>query len=1214
MKIRDLFAKSIDRDIQGVIKVGQEDNTKQELEEYVVTNELQSQFARFFSAYQDSLTDTTDDMGVWISGFFGSGKSHFLKVIADVLENRVVDGKHAVDYFDGKIKDQMTLNQMQAAAESDTQVILFNIDAKAMSGDKADDNVIVKVFLQVFNAMQGFSDKSPWIADLERRLVSAHKYDEFKQAFSKIEDNHLDWEEGRDHYYFNMGKIRNALVSIDFMSQVDAQGFIDQLKTPYQINVEDFAELVNDYVLKTGHRVAFLVDEVGQFVGDSLQRMLNLQTVVEELGRIVKGKAWVVVTSQQDIADVTKNVNGQDFSKIQGRFKTRIALSSANVDEVIKKRLLAKTPEVQNQLKGIYVANGSAINNAIDFDQDGVKRLKYDSSDNFANNYPFVPYQFNLLQQVLTAIRTHGSEGKHLSEGERSMLSIFQESAERMEDRDVGALIPFSLFFEGLEQFLDHTHRIVIEHAREDDRVINPKRESNPFAIQVLKTLFMVKYVTSFKATLNNIVTLMIDSTDVDRIALTKKVQEALNKLVSQQVVEKNLDTYVFLTDTEQDINQEIEQQQVSDAEVISKLGEFLFYNKVIEPKYAYPKLSGRYIFSLNEYIDDTPLGRTNNALSIRLLSTLNLDKRDQSMARLYSAGAPTEVVILLPDQDDYISYIRRAEKIRKFRMSGASSSDPRYGSLIDARAAERNSLLDMARNKAVDALHQSTIYVGGNELDKNRDFKNQLDAGLQSVVDDTYRNLSYIEAAKSEKDILQVIKADGMVETQENHHAIDAVAGWLQQEKDPHITLKRVIDRFHEIPFGYTEEDVEWIIASLYSAGKVKMTYNGEVVSRVSGDFNVNQIVDFLTKKQYTEKIALQIKHDHTAVEIKRLRDVASRVFKKNSFSSDNAEILVAELKPKINSDYESLKQFEAKDQRYPGHDLLQKGIDLLQELNATKDSDQFFEVLSRRYDELLDWREDFEERGIADFYVNQASQDIWDAGLNDLSIYDHSKDKISSPELETVVRQLGEQMKSNQAASSIQKIKALDVQFDTLYNEIFDAELDNVKEEIQSYRSQAKDKMDRSGIGEDFSQKSFAPFNAKIDHTLQEARDAGVLNDLAAKADVARRLYQNFQLELDTAVESAKRNSGPTPSSSTTPSTRSGDDSTNVVTPPTVAPTTPRPIKNIKDIHPRDLAVKQTWNIEKSEDIDEYLEQLKRQLTDRLHDKDVDAIDFHL
>ena len=1210
MKIKDIFARSIDRNIQGVIKVGQEDNVKQELDEYVVTRELQGQFARFFSAYQDSLNGATDDMGVWISGFFGSGKSHFLKIIADVLENQTVDGKRAVDYFDGKIKDPMTFTQMEAAANSDTQVILFNIDAKAMSGDKADDNVIVKVFLQVFNEMQGFSDKNPWIADLERRLVVANEYEDFKQVFAQLEKNHLDWLEGRDHFAFNKGTIRDALVQIGFMDQEDAQGFIDQLKSPYQINVEDFAELVNTYVKQSGHRIAFLVDEVGQFVGDSLQRMLNLQTVVEELGRVVQGKAWVVVTSQQEIGAVTNNVNGQDFSKIQGRFKTRIALSSANVDEVIKKRLLAKTEDVQSSLEGMYVANGAAINNAIDFDQDEVKRPKYDSARSFADNYPFVPYQFNLLQQVLTAIRTHGSDGKHLSEGERSMLSIFQESAVRMENREIGALIPFSQFFEGLEQFLDHTHRIVIEHAREDDQVINPKGEQNPLTIQVLKTLFMVKYVTSFKATLNNVVTLMIDSVDVDKIELSKQVQEALNKLIRQKVVEKNLDTYVFLTDTEQDINQEIERQQVSDAEIVHSLGDFLFDNSVINSKYSYPKLSGRYVFTLNEFIDDTPINRITNSLSVRVISPLNLEKSNASNALLYSAGATTEVVILLSDQDDYddyIEYIRRAEKIRKFLTGNTTNSEPRYKLLAETRSAERKELVDSARAKAKEALNQATIFVGGHEFDKSRDFDHQLNLALQSVVDATFRNLSYIDAAKSEKDLLQVLKSDGMdLKTDENARAIDAVYDWLQRETDPHITLKRVISRFQDVPFGYTEEDIEWIVASLYATGKIKLTYNGETVSRVSNDFNTKQIIDFLTKKQYTERIAIEIKRDVPKLQIKRFRDVASQVFKKNSFTSENPEALVAELKPKIKADYDNLQSYEAKNQQYPGHDLIQHGIELFQELLATRDSDQFFEVLGRRYDDLLDWREDFEERGIADFYVNQASQDIWDDGLNDEAIYEHSKDITNSPELDKILVELRAQLRSNRADHSLQEIKQLDTQFDTLFSQIFDEKLATVQAQVEALRAQARDKMERVGIGDDFKIKTFEPFSRKLDRILAESKDARTLNDLMVKPNQASGEFTRFQQALDMAVEEARKPVDPVPSITTDPTPF--DDE------PTILPHhRPKPVvKRIKDVHAADLQSGGVWNIVNQADIDRYLAELRTQLLEKLNGND--GIDFHL
>ena len=105
-----------------------------------------------------------------------------------------------------------------------------------------------------------------------------------------------------------------------------------------------------------GHRLIFLVDEVGQFIGTDSHLMLNLQTIVEELGTICKGRAWVVVTSQEDIDAVLgemKQSKANDFSKIQGRFKTRLSLSSANVDEVIQSRLLAKREDVTFALEDL---------------------------------------------------------------------------------------------------------------------------------------------------------------------------------------------------------------------------------------------------------------------------------------------------------------------------------------------------------------------------------------------------------------------------------------------------------------------------------------------------------------------------------------------------------------------------------------------------------------------------------------------------------------------------------------------------------------------------------------------------------------------------------------------------------------------------------------------------------------------------------------------
>lgn len=204
MLIKEMFKKKIDRDIQGVIIVGQgeETNASQELEEYVVTKELQRHFADFYSAYKKGIVGTTPKMGVWISGFFGSGKSHFLKILSYLLGNKVVAGKQALDYFidDNKIVDRMVLADMKLAADTPTDVILFNIDSKSESTSKQDKDAIVNVFLKVFNEMQGFCGSMPHLADLERHLSDEGRMDEFKTAFE--EEYGSAWEDSRQDFDF----------------------------------------------------------------------------------------------------------------------------------------------------------------------------------------------------------------------------------------------------------------------------------------------------------------------------------------------------------------------------------------------------------------------------------------------------------------------------------------------------------------------------------------------------------------------------------------------------------------------------------------------------------------------------------------------------------------------------------------------------------------------------------------------------------------------------------------------------------------------------------------------------------------------------------------------------------------------------------------------------------------------------------------------------
>ena len=215
MRIEKMFAEDINRPITGVIKVGQigDENKKEELKEYVVTRELSCHFRTFFANYAASIQNPTDEMGVWISGFFGSGKSHFLKILSYILDDTQVYGESAVSYFEKKdaiSSDAITMGNIAVAARAKTQAILFNVDSKATATGKSDSNAIVLVFNRVFNEKLGYCGAIPALADLERELDNEGRFDDFKNAFQEIYGK--DWMESRHKFRLIRDKVQKALV------------------------------------------------------------------------------------------------------------------------------------------------------------------------------------------------------------------------------------------------------------------------------------------------------------------------------------------------------------------------------------------------------------------------------------------------------------------------------------------------------------------------------------------------------------------------------------------------------------------------------------------------------------------------------------------------------------------------------------------------------------------------------------------------------------------------------------------------------------------------------------------------------------------------------------------------------------------------------------------------------------------------------------------
>ena len=153
MQLKSLFVKPVDRPIDGVIKADDEASLLMELEEYVVTNEVEKNLSRFLQEYNNY----SHINGVWISGFFGSGKSHLLKMLSLVLENHEVEGKLAADIFSEKCAhDAILKGDLDRAVHIPSKSILFNIDQKATIISKDQIDALLAVFQSVFDENCGY--------------------------------------------------------------------------------------------------------------------------------------------------------------------------------------------------------------------------------------------------------------------------------------------------------------------------------------------------------------------------------------------------------------------------------------------------------------------------------------------------------------------------------------------------------------------------------------------------------------------------------------------------------------------------------------------------------------------------------------------------------------------------------------------------------------------------------------------------------------------------------------------------------------------------------------------------------------------------------------------------------------------------------------------------------------------------------------------------
>lgn len=1047
MILKNMFKKDINRYIKGVIKVGQEseDIVYQELDEYVVTNEILKHIRTFFENYGKSFEMNTDEIGVWISGFFGSGKSHFLKILSYLLSNKEVNEKKATDFFREKIEDELLIADIEKILSYPNETILFNIDAESSADAKSDKEAIVKVFRKMFYKNLGLHGENDEITNFEKYLYKFGKLEEFKEKYQEKIGEEWD-EDGRRKYHFKKSMIKDIIAEILEMTEEDKELF-DFKSLGEGTSIRTFAEEVKDYIEKQGDNfhLIFLVDEVGQYIGDDNNLILNLQTLSEEFANHCKGKAWIVVTSQEDIDSITK-VREKDFSKIQARFKTRLSLSSVSVGEVIQKRILEKTDTANERLKAIFEEKSIALKNAIYFKNASSSYRDYSNSEEFANLYPFIPYQTKLLQKVFEQVRKHGSSGKHLSEGERSMLSAFQEALKTYNDREDNILIPFDIFYDSIETFLASPIRRVIEYAKENINL-------EDFDIRILKLLFMLKYLNNeMPANLENITTLMIEEIDQDRLDLKNKIEKSLIKLEKQSLIEKNGDNYFFLTDEEQEINKEIQQINIEDSEVTKELNTIIFEEYNLNSKIRYNK----YDFSFSRLINNTKYGDPKGELTIEII-TSDADNYDENIQMRSSRNQNTLFVKLLNDEkflNELKYYIKLNKYIKNISISELPETLKKTVELKKLEIPERSKRL---KELLEIVIPNSEFYILGNKINPSgSSLKEIFEIALGKLIEVNYTKLNYIEVNYTEKELKEILynQKISLDITINNEKAIEEVRNYINFIADYNETVNKVINYFSKIPYGWKKEDTLYCLLQLYLSKEIEFKYYKDYFTH-----NDREFLQKLLNSRENEKIEVKKKEKIDEDLLNKVKLVYSNIFDKQ-IENDDEDKIAEELKNAINNEISIINNSIdlCERNRYPGIEILEKGLNLYNNIYLKSDNKNLFSSFINVQEDILDWKD--ESLKVFNFLKEGSNQkNIFESGRK--YIKDIENKKVAGVDFKNVQEEIEKLKNIINSSDPFSEIKEIPLLIETI-DSFINTKTQKLKEDLKTEFNHKFDEID--------------------------------------------------------------------------------------------------------------------------------------------------------
>ena len=732
MKQTELYKHNIARPLNPAVSVTDDSasTVKVEIEEYVFTDEILNGLYRVLDAVRNR---TVSHTGIWINGYYGSGKSHFLKYLnfcltpahRDVALGRMLE---AVEEFDpltnpnsklvSTISDFKQLVQWLGKAEIDT--VMFNIGDKI--GEKTNTpTTFAKAIWEEFNAFRGFNKFSIALAQyLEKPLQEKGKLNEFKAALA---EDGFDWD--KEAETLAITELDYVLDKAAEVTPLSTDVIRDQVaKSAFDATPERLSLELKSFVASKGddYRLLFFIDEVSQFIGSRQELLLQFQQIVTTIAKDCDKKVWIGCTAQQDLSEVLDTCHITDasdqYGKILGRFQTRVALQGTNTEYITQKRILDKDEDAIVDLGKIYDKEKNALDMQFTLPT-GFR--KYADKQDFIDYYPFVPYQFQLIMNVFDAFVALQYVDTEVKGNERSVLKITHKTAQDHQDDPVGDFVSFDMMYSSMfEAGLKHEGL----KARKNADTIIETYSDKAFGKRVVDLLFMVCNISEpnkllFPATIENLVTLLMTKIDQSRLDLQEKVSKVLEYLLQNSVIRKETkdngtEVYCLLTEEESEVNRLIMRQSVNNnamAEVLKGI-----VNKGIT-------VSNKEFFNGNPFsvgvsiMDRYTIGQSN----ANLLVEFKIDSGYGSIEQFAFANEPKKMVYYLVDafaanaklKNDFHWYCKVSEYLKN-NASNATQQRSKTNAEYRQRAAE---LLNSSIQPEFEKILDSCPIVSGQQV-----------------------------------------------------------------------------------------------------------------------------------------------------------------------------------------------------------------------------------------------------------------------------------------------------------------------------------------------------------------------------------------------------------------------------------------------------------------------------------------------------------------